>query len=43
MTANRIEAPLPAGSLDGGKKYDVVVQQPGENSEVKAGAFEVTI
>jgi len=39
---NRIEATLPAGSLDEGKTYDVIVQQPGENSEVMAKAFEVT-
>lgn len=42
VAPNRIEAPLPAGKLDAGKKYDVVVQQPGEDSEVKAQAFEVT-
>jgi len=42
VAANRIEAPLPAGKLDAGKKYDVVVQQPGEDAEVMTQAFEVT-
>ena len=42
IAPNRIDAPLPAGKLDAGKKYDVVVQQPGEDAEVMAQAFEVT-
>jgi hypothetical protein len=41
--SNRIDATLPANSLASGKKYDVVIQQPGEDSEVKTGAFEVTV
>jgi hypothetical protein len=43
IDSNRIEATLPAKSLASGKKYDVAIQQAGEDAEVKAGAFEVTV
>ena len=39
---DRLEGTLSAGLLDGGNKYDVVVQQPGENAEIMRDAFGVT-